>query len=242
MAKQTGKNAIILIGGYSLSTYASAYTVDESATPIVVTGFSDESKNYIPGIATAKMSINMMWSSAAGTIHDALGAAAGTGIVTLVPEGYTLGAASLSFPYLHTTYSPQSSPDARIDIGTIDYESYGNNAGIENGVMLAHGTVTATTTGTGVDDPSGAAVTAACDAALHIWTACAADTYVVKVQHSANNSTWADLITFTADGSAITSERQTVASGTINRYRRILATRTGAAADPFGFSVHFYHA
>ena len=182
-----------------------------------------------------------MWSTSAGTVHAALGAAAGSGIVTLAPEGYTLGAPSLSMPYLQTTYTPKSAPDARIDVGTIDFESYGNNAGVENGVMLAHGTVANTTTGTGVDDPTGAAVTASCAAALHIWTACAADTYVVKVQHSANNSTWADLMTFSADGSVITSERRAVASGTINRYRRVLATRTGAAANPFGFSVHFYH-
>ena len=241
MAKQTGKNAIILIGGYALSTYASAYSVEQQITPVDVTGFTDESRNYLPGLATAKMSTDMMWSTSAGTVHAALGAAAGSGIVTLAPEGYTLGAPSLSMPYLQTTYTPKSAPDARIDVGTIDFESYGNNAGVENGVMLAHGTVANTTTGTGVDDPTGAAVTASCAAALHIWTACAADTYVVKVQHSANNSTWADLMTFSADGSVITSERRAVASGTINRYRRVLATRTGAAANPFGFSVHFYH-
>lgn len=242
MAKQTGKNAIILIGGYSLSTYASAYSAEQQVSPVEVTGFTDESKNYIPGLATAKMSIDMMWSTEAGTVHAALGAAGGSGIVTLVPEGYSLGAPSLSMPYLHTTYTPKSAPDARIDVGAIDFESYGNNAGVENGVMLAHGTITATTTGTGVDDPTGAAVTASCSASLHIWTACAADTYVVKVQHSANNSTWADLLTFSADGSAITSERQSIASGTINRYRRVIATRTGSADNPFGFSVHFQHA
>lgn len=241
MAKQTGKNAIILIGGYSLSTYASAYEIAQEIEPVEVTGFTDECKNFLPGLAIAKMTIDMMWSSAAGTVHAALGAAAGSGIITLVPEGYTLGAPSISMPYLQTSYSPKSAPDARIDVGSIVFESYGNNVGIENGVMLAHGIITDTITGTEVDDPTGAAVTAACGASLHIWTAAAADTYVIKVQHSANNSTWADLITFSADGSAITAERQPVASGTVNRYRRVIATRTGSADNPLGFSVHFYH-
>ena len=242
MSKQTGKNAVILIGGYSFATFASAYEAEQSVNPIEVTGF-EAVKNYIPGLPSCKMSIDMMWDSATGSVHDALKTSSSTGIVTLAPEGYVLGAPSISFPFLKTAYKPKSAPDARIDVGSIAFESYGNNVGLENGVMLAHATITNTATGTGSDDPTGAAVTAICGASLHIWTACAADTYVVKVQHStALGSGYADLITFTANGSAITSERQTVASGTINRYRRVIATRTGSAGNPFGYSVHFWHA
>jgi hypothetical protein len=241
MAKISGKNAVILIGGYNLSTFSSAYEVSQDAGPIEVTGFSEGSKNYIPGLPSAQMSIDMMWSSTAGEVHTALASASSTGIVTLIPEGYSLGTASVSMPYLKTTYAPKSAPDARIDVGSIVFVSSGDNVGIENGVMLAHATITNTAAGTGVLDPTSAAVTAVCGASLHIWRAASADTYVVKVQHSTDNSTWADLITFTANGSAITSERQSVASGTVNKYRRVLATRTGAAANPFGYSVHFWH-
>jgi hypothetical protein len=241
MAKISGKNALILVGGYALSTYASAYEVSSEAGPVEVTGFGDGSKNFIPGLPSAQMSVDMMWDSAAGAVHTALASASSTGIATIVPEGYVLGNNSLSMPYLKTTYSPKSSPEARIDVGSIVFVSSGDNVGIENGWMLAHATITNTATGTGVLDPADAAVTGICGASLHIWLAAAADTYVVKVQHSTNNSTWADLITFTANGSALTSERQTVASGTINKYRRVIATRTGAAANPFGYSVHFWH-
>jgi hypothetical protein len=241
MAKLSGKNALILIGGYSLSTYASAYEITQDAGAIEVTGFSDGSKNFIPGLPSAKMAIDMMWDSTAGSVHTALAAASSTGIVTIAPEGYALGTPSLSMPFLKVSYSPKSAPDARIDVGSINFESSGNNAGVENGWMLAHATITNTATGTSVDDPTAGAVTAVCGASLHIRTAAAADTYVVKVQHSTNDSTWVDLITFTANGSAITSERQAVASGTINRYRRVIATRTGSAGNPFGYSVHFWH-
>jgi hypothetical protein len=143
---------------------------------------------------------------------------------------------------MQANYGAKGAPSAALEIGTLNFESYGVNVGIENGVALQHGTITASTTGTGVLDASAAAVTATCSATLHIWTAAATDTYVVKVQHStAVASSYADLITFVSSGSAIGAERIAVASGTINKYRRILATRTGSAAENFGFSVSFQH-
>jgi hypothetical protein len=242
MAKQTGKNAIVLINGYVLSPSASAYEVTQSVNPIEITGFTDGSVNYCPGIISAQMSIDMMFDSVAGNSHAVLNTAQLTGIASLLPMGYVLGNPVFSLPFLQSTYTPKSAPDARIDVGSIAFNSYGgNNVGVESGVALQHGAITTTLTGVGVDDPTAGAVTAVCGGELHIWSACAADTYVVKIQHSANNSTWADLITFTADGSAILAERQTLASGTINRYRRVLATRTGAAGNSFGLTVTFWH-
>jgi hypothetical protein len=165
-----------------------------------------------------------------------------TGYVTLIPGGYVAGNPSISMPFMQGNYNPKGKPDAAIEIGTLDFEVYGGDAFVETGWMLQHGTITNTTTTTGIDDPTDALVTAACSATLHIWQACAADTYVVKVQHSTALSTgYADLITFTANGSAITAERQAVASGVVNKYRRVVATRTGSAGNTFGFSVHFQH-
>jgi hypothetical protein len=52
---------------------------------------------------------------------------------------------------------------------------------------------------------------------------------------------YADLVTFASDGSAIGGEKVSVASGTINKYRKVVATRTGSEADDFGFTVQFWH-
>jgi len=51
----------------------------------------------------------------------------------------------------------------------------------------------------------------------------------VKVQHSTDGSTWADLATFTA-ASSTTSQRVTVA-GTVNRYLRATWTQTATSAS-----------
>lgn len=241
MPKISAKNGIILINGYNFSTYINQYDVNADTNKIDVTGFGDGVVNYIPGLPSASITANVLWDSAAGKTHLALSPRP-TGYVTILPEGYALGNPSISLPFMQGNYMPKGAVNEAIQIGTLNFESYGSNVGIENGWALAHGTITATTTGTGFDDPTGGAVTATCSATLHIWDTTATDTYVVKVQHSTTlGSGYADLITFSANGTSLTAERQTVASGTINRYRRVLATRTGAAGDTFGFTVHFQH-
>ena len=241
MAKQSAKNAIVLINGYLFSTYATMFDIKADAGKILVTGFGDGAANYVPGMPTVAGTVDMLWESSANSVHLALSSLP-TGALTILPEGGTLGNQSLSFAVMQATYIPKGTPTSAITVGGIQFESYGNNTGIETGVVLQHGTTTTTLTGTGVDDPTGASVTAACGATLHLWgTPLAADTYVIKVQHSVDNSSWADLITFSANGSARTVERQTVASGTIRRYRRVLATRTGSAGNTLGFTVVFYH-
>lgn len=239
MTKYSAKDAIILIGGYNLSTYATAFESEANMNPIDVTGFTDGSKNFIPGLPSASIKADMFWSSTSGATHTAL-AGLGTGNVTILPQGYALGNNSISLPYQQVNYSPKGTPDSALSIGTIEFACYGNNEGVEHGYVLAHATITSTTTGTGYQ-VNAAPVTARCAATLHIWSACAADTYVVKVQHSTTlGGAYADLLTFTANGSAVTSERQTAVSGTINQFIRVLATRTGSAGNNFGYSVHFW--
>ena len=239
MTKFSGKNAIILINGYNLSTYASAFEVKEDAGKIPVQGFTDECENYIPGMKSASINATLFWDSTANTVHTAL-ASRPNGHVTILPEGYALGNRTLSMPTMQGNYSPNGTPKGAIGVGNLVFESYGDNKAIEHGYALAHGTITDTTAGTAYQVNSGA-VTAECSGTIHIWTPCAADTYVVKIQHCATvGGIYDDLVTFTVDGSARTSERVTVASGTINKYLKVLATRTGSAGNAFGFSIHFW--
>jgi len=99
------------------------------------------------------------------------------------------------------------------------------------GVCLANGAeMTATTTNESVDN--GASSTNGWVAFLHVTQtagAQASNDWEFVIEHSANDSDWSTLTTFTADGSAITSERKDGAT-TANRYVRLKATRTGGTA------------
>ena len=97
------------------------------------------------------------------------------------------------------------------------------------GVVLHPATsLSATTNGTSVNNGGSSANGG--HANLHI-TVTSGGTWAFKIQHSPNDSAWADLITFTADGSAITSEQGNV-SGTIDQYTRFVATRTSGTVTP----------
>jgi hypothetical protein len=91
------------------------------------------------------------------------------------------------------------------------------------GPVLAPGTAfTVTDNGASVDNGASSANGAL--GHLHV-TVSSGGTWAFKIQDSANNSDWADLITFSSDGSAVAGERGT-ATGTVDRYLRFQATRT----------------
>lgn len=239
MTKISGKNAIVLINGYNFSTFASNFDVDASVNPIPVQGFTDGCENSIPGLPSASIKADLFWDSTVNSVHAALSSNP-TGNVTIIPEGYVLGNPTQSLQMMQGNYSPKGTPTTAIEVGTLEFMSYGQNNGIEYGYALAHGTITNTTSGTAYQ-VNASPVTAKCSGTLHIWTPCAADTYIVKIQHcTTSGGVYADLVTFTLNGSARASERVSVASGTINQYIKVLATRTGSAGNDFGFSVHFW--
>jgi hypothetical protein len=101
-------------------------------------------------------------------------------------------------------------------------------SGTHRGVVLANGTsiTSASQTYTAVDN--GGATSNGIIANLHI-TASDQST-IAKIQHSADNSTWADLVTFASIAAGRGAERKIV-TGTVNRYLRAtwsgtLGTRT----------------
>ena len=102
------------------------------------------------------------------------------------------------------------------------------------GHALAVGTeLTATGQGASVD--GGAATTGGYVAFIHVTQtagAMASNDWAFVVEHSSNDSTWATLATFTADGSSLTAERLE-GSGTVNRYVRFKYTRTAGTARPW---------
>jgi hypothetical protein len=89
-------------------------------------------------------------------------------------------------------------------------------------VLAAGASLSATTNGASVDNAASSANGAL--AHLHI-TVSDGGTWAFKVQDSADDAAWADLITFSSDGSAVAGERGDVA-GTVDRYLRFQATRT----------------
>lgn len=102
---------------------------------------------------------------------------------------------------------------------------------VEDGVSL-HDLTAETGTGNSASVDHGAATTNGGVGVLHATAiAGGAPSVVVKIQHSANGSTWADLITFAAV-TAASKERIEVAAGTtINRFLREVHTFGGTTTS-----------
>jgi hypothetical protein len=99
------------------------------------------------------------------------------------------------------------------------------------GKALATGaTWSSTTNGVSVD--GGAATSNGYIAFLHVTQTAAAqasNNWSFKIEHSANDSTWSTLGTFSANGSALVADRLS-GNGTVNRYTRLVGTRTAGTA------------
>jgi hypothetical protein len=101
-------------------------------------------------------------------------------------------------------------------------------SGTHRGVVLANGTSITSASQSYAAVDNGGATSNGIIANLHITASDQAT--VAKVQHSADNSTWADLVTFTSVAAGRGAERKIV-TGTVNRYLRAtwsgtLGTRT----------------
>jgi hypothetical protein len=244
MAKISAKNAMVLINGSDFSTYADSYTTSYEVDPVKVTGFSDGADNFIRGLSNAKVGVNFFWETTATTgIHAKLSTLS-TGNLTIIPETPAVGGSCLSLPYKQTNYNPAGAPADAIRIGTVDFlqdNAAGSYYGLEGGLLVQHATITTTTTSAATALGTLGGTTRNVSGILQVRIAPANDTYVVIVQHATTaGGSYSTILTFSANGSTVTSERQ-VAAVALNDYIKVVATRTGSAGQNFGFSVALWH-
>jgi len=243
MPKMSAYNAVVLVGGYNIPTYFSSYDVSMDANPIEVTGFQDGWKNYIPGMPGGTLSLAGWWDSAAGKSVAAL-KGLDQKVVSIVPDGFTLGNPGISLNAIQANFHPSGKTAGAIELGAMSFTGYGVDAGPLMTWALCHQTVTTTgtTVTTGYVDPSGGDVTARCAGFLHIWQLCASETSTILIEHSTTLvGGYTTLVTFTMNGSAIGSQEILVASTTIHQYRRVSITKS-AGVQTLGLSVTFWHA
>ncbi len=213
------------------------------AEAVETTTFGSANKTYAIGMKDGSISLEGLWAGDTDGIDEVLSAAVGSSskkIITVATEGATIGRRAKLINTDETSYEIAS---AVADMVTISAEAQasGTVGGFDGGVLLAGSqTVSSVTANTSVDNTTSS--TNGGVAHLHVTTNTRNGAATIKVQHSANNSTWADLVVFTATTSATTtSERIEVAAGTtVNRYVRAnisaIAGSTGSVTLTVGFA------
>lgn len=219
LAGQAGTNQRLLMDGYSITDYLTDLKESDDVGIADVTTFGHTAKAVSVTISDGKMTVNGIWDGQVSAIHDILKAAKRTAsgqILTYAPAGFTLGYPASLFSSRQTSYE-KGGGVADVVKFTAAFQADG---GIDEGVIL-HIDSAETTTVNGASVDNAAATTnggvAHLNAIAFTGTNC-----TIKIQHSANNSTWADLLTF-ADVTDIGGIRAVVAAGTtVNRYLRFI--------------------
>jgi len=225
MAYAHGKEARVYVNGYDLSGYLTGIKGSNEADTAEVSTFGDSAKERISGLRDASITGEGVFDGATSAEDQVFAAALGVnnGIFTVMPQGDTLGNRAYGLSAEETSY--ESDADLG-DAVKFSFEAQGN-VGNESGVVLrALAAATASGTATGVD---GAGTTTQKVYGYLQVTAIAGGTLTVKVQDSADDSTYTDLLTFSAVSSAHASERM-AAAGTTRRYTRTIWTLNGGSA------------
>lgn len=226
-----GKNVGVNLGEYNLTPYFNSASQSQTIGTAESTAFGSADRTYVVGMKEGSVSLEGMFDGTATAVDEVLnnilGSATGS-TMTVLHGGTTVGRTCVVLVPNETSYEVTSPVD---DIVATSAEFQANNQ-IETGVVLA-GNLLVSTTSTGSAVDNGASTSNGGVAHLHVTANTRNGTTVAKVQHSADNSTWADLVTFTTVSTAsTTSERTVVATATtVNRYLRALITPSGSTGS-----------
>ena len=243
MSKRSGQWWQLMMDGYEFSGDLNQVELLFEHAEEDLVGFLDPMEHGRAGMAKFTCTWAGFVNNAAGRSHDRLKTPANNaGAIVSIMVGFgavpVIGDPAFQAVVNQYVYTPKASPKQAVHFDLS--MSSGRNASSAavaadaNAFVLANTTITTTTLFASRDN--GAATSNGGVAYLQALTAPATDTYEVKCQDSPDDSTWADLCTFSADGSTVTAERQTF-SGAVDRYERATATRTGSAGENFELAV-----
>jgi len=238
MPFQPGRAAQVFFNGYDVSGYldSAELSLDQDTGDTTTFGATGGAKTYLPTVYGASLSTSGFFDPSANDVITAATAVDG-GVATFCPSGgRTVGDLARIITVTTTSYG-QSSPVG--EVVAFSWELLSESTLAFGAMLHPLGEDTNTTTGTGRNDS--AATTAGWTASLHV-TLVDGGSWVVKLEDSANGSSWSDVSggAFTA-ATGITAQRLSSAAGaTLRQYVRYTATRTsGTAGDGITFALAY---
>lgn len=218
MAFIHGKNTGVLVGGGNLSAFFNEASASQDVETAETTTFGSSAKTYIIGLKDGTMSVSGMFDGAADSVDEQIEAVLGAeaaSVATIAPEGLTIGKTSYSCDARKTSYEI-SSPVGDVVSTSLSIQADG---GIDRGVLLGAATAV-TSTGEGASQDNSASSADGGVGYLHVTANTRDGASTFKVQHSSDDVTYADLVTFTSVTASTTVAESIAVTGTVNRYLR----------------------
>lgn len=225
MAKQSGIGANLYLAQYDLSGDVGAVDgVSGGRGSIDVTGISSVAAERVLGLRHGEMGLTGFWNATTSQIVDVLNNMPTADVIATlaIPTtagSFAVGDAAASLIGKQIGFDQTHGQDGTLGVST---QVQSNGYPLEWGQLLTTGKqtfATGTVNGTSIDYGSASTAFGA-TGYLHVFSI-ASGTATFKIQDSADNSTFADLITFT-NVTAATSERvQLGLTATVRRYVRV---------------------
>lgn len=234
-----GDHVQVLVDGYELTGDVNNVSINDARDTHDVTTFGDAVHRFIPGQRVTSLVHAGYLNPQVARSHPVLKAASLQGVVSVLLGQNTApqtGDPTFSLMAIQGRYDSMQEKSKAVPFGAL-FANRGDLGGW--GVALAVPTaLTNSASGSSVD--GGAASTRGGSAFLHILQAAASDTYVFTVEGSSTGAFGGEqttLATFGLDASAVGSERVAIA-GSLPRYTRWKAARTGSAGDSIKIAVN----
>lgn len=241
-----GKGTNVLLDEFDLTTYFNSVDVSTSIETAETTSFGATSKSYITGLRDGTLSLSGMWAADTDGSDEELSAilgAATTPIVTVAYNAGTIGGRATLAKAHETSYSI-SSPVADVVTVTADFNASTDGTAnltlsIANGVQLSTGSAIAFGSLGDLSSVDGGASSANGGMGnLHVTANTLDADCTIKIQDSADDATFADLITFSTVSSATATTEQKAVTGTVAQYLRATAS-SAASSGSITFHIAF---
>ncbi len=234
-----GKDTAVYIDEFDLTSYFTDSSVSLDNEVSETTAFGDTNKTFITGLRAGTLSLSGLWAADTDGSDEELQALLGnatTPIITVREGSASIGSRAIIAQANETSYAI-TSPVADVHTVSADFECTPNQVSnltfalaggvqLTAGASIAHGSLGALSS---VDNAASSANGGA--GTLHVPTNTVNGNTTIKIQHSANDSTWADLISFTVVGSTAKTSEIKAVSGTVNRYLRVTASTAGSSGS-----------
>lgn len=224
-----GKGVEVLYGGAKLTSFFNDVSVSRNLDTAETSAFGDDAKTYVTGMQDGTLSLSGMFDGAEGAVDDTLRATIGSAsndVITIAPEGLTVGAVAFSSAVKQTSYEV-SSPIGDVVAVSLDVQADG---GVDRALLLA-ADATVTATGEGASQDGAASSSDGAAAYLNVTANTRDGASTFKVQGSADNLTWADLLTFTSVSASTTTGEKKMITGSVPRYLRASHTPGGSSGS-----------
>ena len=232
-----GKNVNVFVNEYDFSTYFNDVSASSMVETAEVSAFGSSAKEYIVGLTDGTVSLSGMFDGTATGTDVVFSAVLGSTTkqnVIVAPSGHSNGASAIMLEADDTSYEVSG---AVADVVQTSAE-FQSSDGVEHGKILSSGSaISATGNGTSVDNAASSANGGV--GFVSVPTNTRNGNITVKVQQSADNSTFTDLITFTVVSSTQKTFQRVEVTGTVARYLRVnytVAGSTGSATPVVAFA------